>query len=184
MLEAGRGGYLGHSRSRDQIQAVALDLQAAYDSVWKNGLLAKLQQKKIPSYLIHWLRDFLLRWRSLLQVGTNVVECLPECGLPQGSPLSPTLFLVYIDDLLDELTGLGVTCQAFADDVILWTRGDFRSGQPDPLLSTALLHVDQWAEKWMMTFNPTKCEAICFRGSSDPSTEHVPSSFEERANSH
>ena len=151
-------------RAREQIQAVALDLQAAYDSVWKNGLLAKLQQKKVPRYLIHWLRDFLSRRRSWLQVGTSGVECLPECGLPQGSPLSPTLFLVYIDDLLEELDGLGVTCQAFADDVILWTRGDFRSGQPDPLMSTALLHVDRWAEKWKMTFNPTKCEAICFRG--------------------
>ena len=151
-------------RSRDQIQAVALDLQAAYDSVWKNGLLAKLQQKKVPSYLIHWLRDFLSRRRSLIQVGTSEVECFPECGLPQGSPLSPTLFLVYIDDLLEDLTDLGVSCQAFADDVLIWIRGDFRSGQPDPLLSTALLRVDQWAEKWMMTFNPTKCEAICFRG--------------------
>ena len=143
---------------------MALDLQAAYDSVWQNGLLAKMQQKKVPSYLVHWLRDFLSQRRSLIKVGTSVVECLPQCGLPQGSPLSPTLFLIYIDDLLEDLTQIGVSCQAFADDVLIWQRGDFRSGQPDPLLSAALHRVDQWAEQWMMTFNPTKCEAICFRG--------------------
>ena len=157
-------------RSREQIQAVALDLQAAYDSVWQNGLMAKMQQKKVPNYLIHWIRDFLSQRRSRIQVGTSVVECSPQCGLPQGSPLSPTLFLIYIDDLLEDLTQVGVSCQAFVDDVLLWQRGDFRSGQPDPLISAALIRVDQWAEKWMMTFNPTKCEAICFRGPRIPMT--------------
>ena len=100
-----------------------------------------------------------------------MVECSPECGLPQGvPPCRPTLFLIYIDDLLEDLTHLGVACQAFADDVLLWHQGDFRSGQPDPLISTALIRVDQWAEQWMMTFNPTKCAAICFRGPRIPMT--------------
>ena len=46
-------------RNRDQVQAVALDIQAAYDSVWRNGLLHKMQQKKILSYLIYWIKSFM-----------------------------------------------------------------------------------------------------------------------------
>ena len=131
-------------RTREQVQAGALDLRAVYDSVWWHGLLAKLQLKKVPQYIIHWLRDFLSGRCSQIQVGTALVECFPQCGLPQGSPLSPTLFLVYIDDLLADLTTTGVSCQAFADDVMLWQRGNLHSGQPDPLLTEALNRVDDW----------------------------------------
>ena len=74
-------------RSREQVQAVALDLQAAYDSVWQHGLLAKLQSKKVPSYFIHWLRDFLSRRCSQIQVGTSVVECFPQVWPPPRVPL-------------------------------------------------------------------------------------------------
>ena len=82
-------------RSRDQIQAVALDIQAAYDTVWKNGLLAKLQKKKAPRYLIHWLRDFLSRRRSMVQVGSEVVECSRSVASPKGPPCLPHCFNIY-----------------------------------------------------------------------------------------
>ena len=40
-------------------------------------------------------------------------------------PLSPTLFLVFIDDLITVLLKIGVGCQAFADDLLTWIRGNF-----------------------------------------------------------
>ena len=151
-------------RARDQVQAVALDIQAAYDSVWRNGLLHKLRRKKIPSYLIHWIHSFISQRKCSVQVGDAEVPCSPECGLPQGSPLSPTLFLIYIDDLLEELKKAGVNVQAYADDIITWLRGNFRQGIAAPELRSALKIVDDWSRSWRLTFNPQKCSAICFSG--------------------
>ena len=118
----------------------------------------------VPQYLVHWTKYFLSQRRSWIHVGHAAVECIPECGLPQCSPLSLTLFLIYINDLLQELPTTGVSCQASADDILIWHRGNFRTGDTAPEISLALATVDQWAEKWRMTFNPHKCEAICFAG--------------------
>ena len=75
-----------------QVQAVAFDIQAAYDSVWKVGMLVKLVAKGVSGTIISWVQSFLSRRHSILEVGTSPVEVAPECGVPQSSPLSPTLF--------------------------------------------------------------------------------------------
>ena len=92
------------------------------------------------------------------------VLCSPECRLPQGSPLSPTLFLIYIDDLLLELKKAGVNVQAYADDILTWIRGNFRNGVAAPEICQAMTMMDAWSQRWRLIFNPKKGNAICFLG--------------------
>ena len=122
-------------RQRQQVQAVALDIQAPYDTVWKVGLVEKMARLGIDRHLIEWTRGFLCDRVSVLVVGSAHLEVRPSCGVPQGSPASPILFLIYINDLLQKLGGVQrVNRQAFADDLFLWIVGVFRDGGAHPEL--------------------------------------------------
>ena len=71
----------------------------------------------------------------MLEVGEHTWEVLTCCGVPQGARLSPTLFLVFIDDLIHSLNSLGpLKAQGLADDLVLWIEGSFRDGDIHPIL--------------------------------------------------
>ena len=93
-------------RPRHQVQAVTFDIESAYDMVWHEGLLEKMQRMGLDRYLINWTRSFLSDRQGVLDIGSVRHEAPVECGVPQGSPLSPTLFLIYINDLLQSLEAL------------------------------------------------------------------------------
>ena len=152
-------------RRMHQIQAVTLDIQAAYDTVWRAGLLRKLAEAGVEGYLVRWTQSFLMDRIAMLEVGEHTREVLTSCGVPQGSPLSPTLFLVFIDDLIHSLSSLGpLKAQGFADDLVLWIEGSFRAGDIHPILRQGLLRAEQWSRFWRIRFSPAKCECITFFG--------------------
>ena len=76
-------------------------------------------------------------------------------GVPQGSVLGPTLFLVYINDLLSGLNSEG---KLFADDVKLYRKvmcPEDRENLQDDLCKLA-----EWSDKWMLEFNKEKCKVM------------------------
>ena len=77
---------------------LSLDIQSAYDRVWHAGLLQKLSTAGVPLGLIGWIGAFLRDRQATLRVGSATVFQSLSLGVPQGSPLSPVLFLVFFDD--------------------------------------------------------------------------------------
>ena len=108
-------------QSRQRAILVSLDLESAYDRVWHKGLLQKLGTLETPPELLGWIASFLDSRIAYMKVGSAEAIRHLGMGVPQGSPLSPIFFLVYIQDLLDRLNAVDrASAQAFADDVITW----------------------------------------------------------------
>ena len=83
---------------------VFIDFERAFDMLWMKGVLIKLKRLNISGNIYNWLQDFLQNRTCQVRVG-NAVSTVrsPENGTPQGSPLSPLLFLIAINDLPDGL---------------------------------------------------------------------------------
>ena len=102
--------------------AVALDISKAFDRVWHAGLLHKLKSYGISGQIFGLISSFLSNRRLRIVLdGKSSQEYPVNAGVPYGSILGPALFLLYIDDLPDE-----VICNIaiYADDTILYSKCD------------------------------------------------------------
>ena len=96
------------------------DFERAFDRVWRDGLLWKLSGCGVSRTMVRWVQSWLSNRLVWVKVdGVRSRRRLFRQGLPQGAVLSPLLFLVYVNDLIEKLSGR-VDVSAFADDLAVW----------------------------------------------------------------
>ena len=103
-------------------RAMVLDISKAFDRVWHAGLLHKLKSYGISGQIFGLISSFLSnrRLRVVLD-GKSSQEYPVNEGVPQGSILGPTLFLLYINDLPDDIV---CNIAIYADDTTLYSKCD------------------------------------------------------------
>ena len=140
-------------------QGIFLDISSAFDKVWHKGLLAKLAQIGIEDSILELFSSYLSDRRQTVVVeGIKSSEHKVKAGVPQGSRLGPLLFLIYINDIVNDLES---DILLFADDTTILATGI------DPFetcnqLNRDLLKISNWAAKWKVTFNPAKSKDMIF----------------------
>ena len=90
----------------------------------------------------------------LNRVYSNTVTI--EAGVPQGSILGPLLFLIYINDIVSDITS---NVNLFADDTSLFMVVENPIITAD-ILNDELQKINSWANKWFVTFNQAKTESM------------------------
>lgn len=149
-------------RSNKVTAMVTLDIQGALDAVLHNRLLAKMRSQGWPLSLCRWVESFVKRRRVLVRHEEGITdEKLVECSVPQGLPLSPLLFMLYISILLEDGTP---NCRfGYADNIAIVRVGKSPSEaveavqvEVDRIVQLALLH--------MIRFDPSRSELLIIGG--------------------
>ena len=98
----------------ESIDVVHLDFTKAFDTTSHKRLIDKLKSYGIEYYTLRWIQAFLSDWVQQVNVnGTNSEWANITCGIPQGSVLGPILFVLYINDLPENIVS---NVYMFADD--------------------------------------------------------------------
>ena len=150
----------------NQVDVVILDFSKAFDVVPHQRLLLKLDHYGIRGNTHAWIKGFLSgRTQRVMVNGEISSTAAVTSGVPQGTVLGPLLFLCYINDL-----PLAVKSQVrlFADDCLLYR--PINCKQDQVTLQEDLASLQQWAEKWLMKFNPHKCYMLRLARSKTPIT--------------
>lgn len=153
--------------------AIFLDLKKAFDTVSAPILVQKLENIGIRGTPLALLQDYLNERTQRTKIGSYMSHDVDVVfGVPQGSVLGPTLFLIYINDLCNMDMDMG-SVVSYADDTALVFSGNTWA-DVYKYSEVGLAKVSEWLNKNLLTLNTIKTNYISFsiRNSSQPDPEY------------
>lgn len=140
---------------------VFLDLAKAFDTVSRRILFTKMHSLGIRGTPLNWFMSYFTNRKQRVCVGGAHSDFSEVTfGVPQGSVLGPTLFLIYINDLC-KLSLAQAETLAFADDTALIFHGDTWE-EVNEVTHHGLRQVSQWLNKNLLSLNTSKTKFLTF----------------------
>ena len=108
--------------------------------------------------LLDWIKDFLINRKQRVCVRGSFSDWVNiTSGVPQGSVLGPTLFIIFVNDMPDVIKSMLLM---FADDTKLYRT--ITSSYDCNILQQDIDHISTWGEQSLMSFNLDKCHVMTF----------------------
>ena len=144
------------NRGHKQTDLIIMDFATAFDKVPHRRLLHKLEYYGIRGSTHKWINSWLSGRTQQVVLDGQASDPVPVLsGVPQGSVLGPVLFLIFINDLLDNIRS---SVRLFADDCVLYK--NIHSLQDCLALQEDLTSLGQWEADRQMKFNVAKCHSM------------------------
>jgi hypothetical protein len=143
---------------------LSLDVSGAFPNVSHVRLIHNLRKRRIPKTITDWIADFLQDRETEIRLGDFTLESSRiSTGIPQGSRMSPILYLFYNADLLEvcENITLRTSASGFIDDVNVLT---FSKSTEQNCKNLERIHLacEDWATRHGSAFNAKKYDLIHF----------------------
>ena len=148
-----------------QVDTIVLDFSKAFDKVPHQRLMSKLDFYGIRGDLHRWIETFLSnRIQRVMLEGSISSSSKVLSGVPQGTVLGPTLFLLYINDLPSYVNS---PVRLFADDCVIYR--EIKTYQDVSTLQSDVNGLHRWERDWLMDFNAEKCFVLNITRKRNPS---------------
>ena len=151
-------------RERKVLSLVSFDVKGAFNGVNKDVLLHRLRERRLPEVLVRWIDDFCQNRKAMVTLNdrnSQIVD-LGAAGLPQGSPLSPILFLFVNANLVQNVINRHQGSVAFVDDYTAWVTGATAEENTHKIQERVIPRAEAWEESSGATFQPDKTAFIHF----------------------
>ena len=146
----------------EMVGFVCLDVEKAFDAVWRLELVHKLNSIGLKNSVISWINSFLSQRNVFVKINSTVSDSFsPTAGVPPGSVIATILFLVYVCGL----TQIKAQISQFADDIALY----YRSRSPKLIekhLQPSLNCLINWCDSLKIKTNPNKTHYLIFKNPS------------------
>ena len=146
---------------KKQVLAVFFDLEKAYDTTWKHGILSDLYNHefrgKLPIFIQNFLSDRHFKVKSGSQYSDSYCQ---ENGVPQGSILSPILFNLKINNIMKYVSS-NANASLYVDDFALYIEGKHLQ-HLERTMQLCINKVQKWVSENGFKFSVSKTTCVHF----------------------